>query len=321
MRILITGATGFIGGHLMEALTQMGHEYMGMDDMSINGYPEWIDEFMEDNSNVQLVLGGNGDCANSWNLHSEMKKFRPNVIFNLAVMPLPHSLIEPADNVMTNIKITMNILEQMRTRMGDEIKLIHFSSSEVYGTIGNEDNTMDESCELRPITPYAASKTACDQLVLSYVRTFGIDAIIVRPFNTIGPRQNENTYAAVVPLTIRRILNGESPMIYGDGLQTRDFNYVDDIVDGAIRAMERGKTGEIYNLCSGKETSISNLIDMICDEMDYHGNVKMEDERRGDVRRHIGDGDKAKYELGWKPRTPLKDAIRKTVGWYTCTKQ
>lgn len=310
MKILITGAAGFIGGHLTQELIRLGHTCLGLDDLSIhNGkIPKWVE--LSKKNGAKWVLGGYADCANEWNIHTELKKFRPDTIFNLAVKPLPQSLEYPRDNFETNTKITANVLDWIRHN-DVSTKLIHFSSSEVYGTAQEE--IMDENHVLRPTTPYAAAKAACDHLVLSYVNTFGIDATIVRPFNTIGPRQNDKSYAAIIPKTMRRIKEGKKPIIFGDGSKTRDFTAVEDIVYGAIAAMMHGRRGEVYNLCSSVEISVSEMMDMISENMGYEGGYEYATERPGDVTRHLGNNNKASAELEWEPEIDIYEAVRRAI--------
>jgi len=190
-------------------------------------------------------------------------------------------------------------------------KIAFCGNSEVYGTA--QDDIMTEEHVLRPTTPYAAAKNACDALVISYVKTYGIDATIVRPFNCVGPRQNDKSYAAIIPLTVKRIKEGIPPIIYGDGSKTRDFTAVEDIVRGAVAAMEHGRVGEVYNLCSSVETSVLQLMDMISEELDYQGGYQFSDERSGDVTRHLGDNNKAKRELGWTPKTSIRTAVHNAI--------
>jgi len=318
MRVIVLGAAGFIASHLVEELIRQGHEILGMDDLSIHDgqRPKWVHSTRK--NGAKWILGGVGDCANEWNIHQELTEFDPDVIFNLAVKPLPHSLEYPVDNFKTNTAIIYNILDTMK-RVNrkreytdrNPIRLIHFSSSEVYGTA--QDDIMTEEHVLRPTTPYAAAKNACDALVISYVKTYGIDATIVRPFNTIGPRQNDKSYAAIIPLTVKRIKEGIPPIIYGDGSHTRDFTAVEDIVRGAIAAMKHGRPGEVYNLCSSVETSVIQLMDMISDELGYKGGYQFSDERPGDVTRHLGCNLKAKKELGWEPKVPIREAVRRAI--------
>jgi UDP-glucose 4-epimerase len=176
---------------------------------------------------------------------------------------------------------------------------------------------MDENHPTYPTTPYAASKLACDHIALSYHRTFGLDIAIARPFNAYGPRQNEKSYAGVIPLTISRILKGEPPIIHGDGLQTRDYTYVEDIASAIPRFYEEKATrGKIINLASGKEVTINYLIGKIVEIMEYKGTITRAPQRQGDVRRHIGDISLAKEIINYKPKTDLQEGLEKTIKWY-----
>jgi UDP-glucose 4-epimerase len=305
MKIVVTGAAGFIGGHLIEQLTRDGNDCLGMDDMSIHqgNTPEWILNNEQIREKILHV-----DCVVYKKTLTKLNAFKPDVIFNLAVKPLEHSIELPENNFRTNTLITMNVLSYIRRH---KTKLIHFSSSEVYGSAYTDN--MSEEHRISPNTTYAASKAACDHAVLSYVRTFEADAMIVRPFNTIGPRQNDRTYAAIIPKTTRRIKEGKCPMINGSGNNTRDYTAVEDIVNGAIATMNLGKRGEVYNLCSGEETSTREMMDMISKEMKYFGEYDYTIERQGDVKRHRGDNTKAQNELGWKPNVNIREAVRRAI--------
>lgn len=309
MKVLTLGGAGFIGSHLVDALLARGDEVTVMDDLSLGkqaNLPETIDDEW---------LGENGGCANAWNLYNVVKNNKQfDLIFNLAVHPLPESLELPDYVVMTNLKITLYLLEQIR-RMPrvERPRLVHFSSSEVYGTSPRQ---LSEKNSKYPETPYAASKVACDALVESYVNTFAIDAVIVRPFNTIGSRQNQGSYAAVIPETINRIKTGKIPYITGDGQQSRDFVYVSDIVEGALLAADRGMAGETYNLATGYPRTIKYVVENTARLMGYGGTIDYVPARPGDVQMLRGDASKAMTELGWKPKVKFDDALRKTVTWY-----
>ena len=193
--------------------------------------------------------------------------------------------------------------------------LIHVSSSEIYGTA--QYTPIDEQHPTVPTTPYAASKLACDHIILSYYRTFGLDVSIVRPFNTYGERQNEGTYAAVIPLTIKRILSGNPPIIQGDGLQTRDFSYVDDVAVAIPQVYTHSNTrGRVVNLASGTETAIKILIHLIMDLTHYQGEIEYTPTRLCDVRRHCGDASLAHELFGYTPKTDYSSGLKKTIEWY-----
>ena len=302
---IVTGGAGFIGSHLVDRLLEHGYNVTIIDDLSlgkIENVPKGVDF-------IQL------DVRRLGPLKTYITEFSDpvDVIFNLAVNPLPMSLSTPREVVDTNVGITTAVCELVRHRLADT--LIHFSSSEVYGTARYV--PMDESHPLDCRTPYAASKAACDHVVQSYGRTFGIDYAIVRPFNVIGPRQNMEDWAGVVPATIKRCMRGEASVIHGDGSFTRDFSYVDDVVRAAVDIWNTPETrGKVVNVGSGVETTIECLITSIADLFDSACSVVHDSERPGDVARMVADTTLARKLIDYEPRYSLDEAIEKTVAWY-----
>lgn len=255
----------------------------------------------------------NNDASNYEIMRKIMENEGIDVTFNLAVIPLPASLTKPKWVFEENVNITLNMCELIKENYFDT--LIHFSSSEVYGT--SEYAPMDEKHPLNSTTPYAASKAASDHIVLSYYRTFGIDASIIRPFNNYGPRQNEGSYAGVIPLTIKRILSGEAPIIYDDGKQTRDYLYVTETANAALDIYNSANTrGKVLNIASGKEISIETLIKLIAGYLKYDKYIIYEKARPGDVRRHIACIYLAEDLIGFKPLISFEEGLRRTVEWY-----
>ena len=309
--VLVTGGAGFIGSHLVDQL--------------ILEKPEKI--FVVDN----LFLGKDSNLADAKAKFPELKIFHESasdfekmqeifkteqidVVFNLAVIPLPASLERPSWTFSENNMITQTICEL--SRLGYYETLIHFSSSEVYGT--SISGPMDENHPLNGTTPYAASKAACDLLILSYCRTFDIDASIIRPFNNYGPRQNEGSYAGLIPITVQRIMKNEPPTIFGNGKQTRDYLYVTDTAKAAIKIYENSKTRQkVLNIASGKEISIVYVVEKIAEYLDYDTEKILYDPNRpGDVQRHIANIYQAEDLLGFKPTVSFEDGLKKTVDWY-----
>ena len=175
---------------------------------------------------------------------------------------------------------------------------------------------MDETHPLFTLTPYADSKVATDHLVYSFHKTFGIDMAIIRPFNNYGPRQNDKTYAAVIPITIKRILNHQTPIIYGDGNQTRDFIFVKDTANAAVDAYKSKNTrGIVLNIGKGKEVSINTIIKIITEELSWNKPIKYDKPRPGDVRKHLADITLAKKLINFKPVTNLREGIKETIKW------
>ena len=308
--VLVTGGAGFIGSHLVDRLIKEEPENLVVVDNFFLGKESNLNEAKK----KYLTLKIHNQDASDYNA---MKKIIEEngieVVFNLAIIPLPTSLIKPEWTFRENVNITLTVCELARNNYFDT--LIHFSSSEAYGT--SEYAPMDEKHPLNGTTPYAASKAASDQLVFSYCKTFGIDASIIRPFNNYGPRQNEGSYAGVIPLTIKRILNGEAPVIYGDGKQTRDYLYVTDTANAAIEVHNSKSTrNKVLNIASGKEISIETLIKLIAKYLSCDIPIVYERERPGDVRRHIANIYLCADLIGFKPTVSLEEGLKKTVDWY-----
>jgi len=308
--VLVTGGAGFIGSHLVDRLIKEEPENLVVVDNLFLGKEANLEEARENYPNLKIY---NQDASDYETMSEIMKNEGTEVVFNLAVIPLPASLTKPRWAFEQNVNITLTICELARNDYFDT--LIHFSSSEAYGT--SEYAPMDEKHPLNGTTPYAASKAASDQLVYSYCKTFGIEAAIIRPFNNYGPRQNEGSYAGVVPLTIKRILNDEAPVIYGDGKQTRDYLYVTDTANAAIDVYNSNSTrNNVLNIASGKEILIETLIKLIGKYLNSDKPIIYEQERPGDVRRHIANISLAEDLIGFKPTVSSEEGLKLTVDWY-----
>jgi UDP-glucose 4-epimerase len=307
---MVTGGAGFIGSHLCDrVIKENPSRLIVVDDFSLGK-----------TRNLRSVIGDSRvkvyrrDARRYASLKSIIEDEKVDVVFNLAVIPLPMSLERPLETVITNVTITANICDLLRKQKFHA--LVHCSSSEAYGTALYV--PMDEEHPEKPLTPYAASKIACDQVAISYFKTFGLDISIARPFNCYGPRQNERSYAGVIPLTIERILRGEPPVIFGDGHQTRDYTYVADTVEGILGVFScEEATGRLVNIASGKEVSIGVIIAKIAKIMGYEEKIVYKAARPGDVRRHKGDISLARRLFGYSPKTDLDEGLRESIDWYS----
>jgi UDP-glucose 4-epimerase len=308
--VLVTGGAGFIGSHLVDRLILEKPDNLVVVDSFFLGREENLNDAAKNYPNIKIL---NQDCSNYEQMKSIMEKEGIDVVFNLAVIPLPACLEKPAWTFKHNVDITASMCELARNDIFDT--LIHFSSSEVYGT--SVYAPMDENHPLNGTTPYAASKASSDVLVFSYCETFGIDASIIRPFNNYGPRQNDRSYAGVIPLTIRRILQGETPIIFGNGKQTRDYLYVTDTADAAISVYKSHKTrNKVLNVASGKEVSIQYLVTFIAKYLDCENQIIYEPPRTGDVKRHIANIYLAEDLIQFKPAVTFEEGLKKTIDWY-----
>lgn len=307
--VMITGGAGFIGSHLVDRVAQEEPKKIVIVDNFFLGKHRNIDAAIQ-SPNVKLYYQDAGHYEKMKNI---MKVEDIDVVFNLAVVPLLTSHEMPKITCEDNINITLTVLELLRN---DYYKtLIHCSSSEVYGTA--MEIPMSEEHPLHPTTPYAASKAACDLIAQTYENTFGIDMAIVRPFNNYGPRQNEGSYAGVIPITIKRIMDGKRPIVHGKGLQTRDYIYVGDTVEAMLEIYDHRNTrGKVINIATGKEITILAMIKAIAKEMNYKGDFEFQRIRKADVMRHKGDISRAKKIIDFEPRTSFEAGIKETVAWY-----
>lgn len=308
--VLVTGGAGFIGSHLCDAILKEPVANLISVDNLFLGKESNLDEAKKFDNFVFKQF----DITNFNKTQNLIDKYDIDVIFHLAVIPLEVSIEKPVWCFDQNVRMTQSILEAIR-KLNKPISLVVYSSSEAYGSAVY--NPMDETHPLLPHTPYAASKAASDLMVYSYFKTFDLDVTIIRPFNNYGPRQNEGSYAGVIPLTIKRIHNGERPIIYDDGKQTRDFIYVTDTAKATIDIHKNEKTrGEIINLASGRQIEIEKIIKTICDELEYTGNIEYRERRPGDVRLHEGSIEKARQLVDFKPSINFTKGIKLTIDWY-----
>lgn len=308
--ILLTGGAGFIGSHLVDRLINENPNKIVIVDNFFLGRIENLSFALKKFSKLQIVRENAEDLSL---MESVMKKEDIDIVFNLATKPLKYSFINPKGAYMTSVKIAEVLANLLRKDMYRT--LVHFSSSEAYGSAKYV--PMDEEHPLNPTTLYSAGKAAADLLLMAYYKTFGLDISIIRPFNNYGPRQNDTLYAAVIPITIKRVLDGRPPILEWDGKQTRDFTFVKDTVEATIKIYkERDTRGKIINIADGRETSILEIIKVICKILGYNGKLIKRPKRYGDVRRHYADISLAKRLINFKSKTSLGSGLEETVRWY-----
>lgn len=309
--VLVTGGAGFIGSHLIDALVREKPRRLVAVDNFFLGRRENLREAEEA---FDSLVVEEADASDLETMRQLILKHDVEVVFDLAVVPLPASLERPKWSVDQNVTIATTLCQLARD--GCYETLIHFSSSEAFGTA--LEVPMSESHPIHPLTPYAASKAACDHIVQSFVRSFGIDAAILRPFNNYGPRQNDRAYAGIIPIVVRKVLAGEPIEIFGDGRQTRDFIYAADTAAAAIRMYETPATrGRVTAIASGEELAIGDLVAAILELLGAPNHTILTGpERPGDVRRHCADVRPALERMNFSPSVKLEEGLRRTLAWY-----
>ena len=315
MNILITGADGFIGSHLTEQLVRQGHTVRAFVLYNSFGSWGWLDHCAPDVKGQFEVFAG--DIRDPHGVKQAM--VGSDAVLNLAALiAIPYSYHSPDTYVDTNIKGTLNILQAARD-LGTK-KVIQTSTSEVYGTARFVPIT--EEHPLQAQSPYAATKIAADQLAYSFYASFGLPVVIVRPFNTYGPRQSAR---AVIPTIITQIASGQRQIRLGAVSPTRDFNYVQDTVAGFVAALHSQQgLGEVFNLGSNFEVSIGETAQLIAKSMGVDIEIITEENRlrpeRSEVERLWADNTKARDLFNWSPKyggyDGFKRGIAETVGWF-----
>ncbi len=309
--VLVTGGAGFIGSHLVDRLIGDDPEKVVVVDNFFLGHESNLSDARGWGGDLQLVRLDASDLAAMTDV---VEAHQVDMVFDLAVVPLPTSLTYPAWTVTTNVGIVTTFCEL--ARRGLIGRLLHVSSSEAYGSARYV--PMDEEHPHDSITPYAASKSAGDRIVESYVRTFDIDARTVRPFNNFGPRQNPGSYAGIIPIIVRRVQEGLPIEIHGDGEQTRDFIFAPNTAEMIVRVAESPLCrGRILNIATGHETSVNELVQRLLAVLGVPEHpVHHVEARPGDVRRHCADVSLARSILDYEP-IPINDEdLAATVRWY-----
>ncbi len=305
--VLVTGAGGFIGSHLVERLVALGARVRAFVHYRGNGSWGWLDSSPHKDE-MEVIAGDVRD-------RETLDKAMPgtDIVFHLAALiGIPYSYESPQSCVRTNIEGTLNVLQSAHLQ-GVE-RMVHTSTSEVYGTARYV--PMDEAHPLQGQSPYAASKIAADKLAESFYLSFGQPVVTVRPFNTFGPRQSGR---AVIPTVIVQCLTGNKVRL-GNVESTRDMNYVANIVDGFIRAAESKEAiGCTINLGSGRGIRIRELAETIATLIGHSIEIDIDENRvrpqHSEVERLLADNTLARRLLAWEPKVSLQEGLRPTIEW------
>jgi len=305
MKVLVTGCAGFIGSNLVGKLLSLGYDVSGIDNFStgreenIEGMDfDFIKGSINDGKLLRKSLGG-VDC-----------------VFHEAAIPsVPRSISDPIESNAVNVDGTLNLL--VCARDAGVKRLVYASSSSVYGSspkIPQKEGMVGE-----PISPYGLTKYAAEVYCRLFSDIYGFETISLRYFNVFGPRQDPGSeYSAVIPKFISSMIRGQRPAIFGDGLTSRDFSYIDNVIEGNILAMNAKKIacGRAYNIACGEKTTLNQLVEEINAILGTDIAPRYEKERPGDIKHSLADISMAKRHLGFRPKVFFREGLRKTVEWY-----
>jgi UDP-glucose 4-epimerase len=307
-KVCVTGAAGFIGGQVAEELLRQGHEVAGIDDFS-SGKRDTA-ALLARHQAFRLIEGTIADPQAVARAVSGAKW-----VFHLAAIPsVPVSMKEPERTTAVNVGGTVNVLQAALRARSERVVLA--CSCAAYGD--GPEEPKHEACLPRPASPYAAQKVACELYAQMYTRAYGLPCVALRFFNVYGLRQDPNSeYAAAIPRFVTRLLSGQRPIVYGDGMQTRDFVHVSDVVRAnLLAAAAKDAPGEIVNVASGRSASLLELIALLQKAIGpaaAHLSPEHQAPRAGDLRASCADLAKARRVLGYEPRVSLADGLADLV--------
>ena len=305
-RILITGGAGFIGSNLVRGALKSGYSVRVIDDLS-TGKLSNLSEVMEKIDFIE------GDILDQ-DLLNKAARGVSHVLHHAAQVSVPRSIEDPLHNDRVNGTGTLRVLEA--ARLSGVKRVVYAASCAIYGNDPTLPKREDQPIE--PLSPYAVSKYMGEVYGACYEETMGLEVVALRYFNVFGPRQDAaGGYAAVIPIFISRLLQGQAPIVHGDGLQTRDFVHVDNVVAANLKALTAADaSGKVFNIGTGEETSILQLAETLVDIMGVQTEVIRTEARLGDVRRSVADISRAKDTLGYDVNVHMRDGLERTVAWY-----
>lgn len=306
---LVTGAAGFVGSNLCEAILEMGYKVKALDDLS-TGLQKNVDEFM-DNPNYIFIKGDikNLDvCKNAC-------QGVDYVLHQAAWGSVPRSIEMPVFYAMNNIVGSVNMMEAARE--SGVKKFVYASSSSVYGDEAHLPK--EEGVEGNLLSPYAVTKRTSEEYAKQYTRNYGLDTYGLRYFNVFGRRQDPNgAYAAVIPKFLKQLLNDEAPTINGDGKQSRDFTYIDNVIQANLKAClaPSSAAGEAFNIAYGGREYLIDIYHDLTAALGKNIDPKFGPDRKGDIKHSNADISKARRLLGYEPEYSFEDGIKLAIDWY-----
>jgi len=297
--ILITGGAGFIGSHLARTLSKDA-ELTVLDNLSTGdpaNIPNQARTITEDVSKRDII--------------SKLDTNSTIIFHQAGLVSVSQSIETPYESHTTNATGTLNILDAARQ---NDSRVVFASSAAIYGT--PEYLPIDENHPFDPASPYGLDKLTADYYTRLYSDLYGLETVCLRYFNVFGPKQTVGDYASVIPIFIKQALSGEDITVHGSGEQTRDFVYIDDVIQANIAAAQTQNVGEAYNIGAGESTSIRNLADIIQDLTDTNSDIVHVESREGDIDHSIADISKAEDYLDYQPNIALEEGIKRTINWW-----
>ena len=302
---LVTGGAGFIGNNIVRALLAGGKEVRVFDNFS-TGLRSNLTDFLDDIELVEGDLRSIDNCRRAvrgvtWVLHQA------------ALPSVPRSVEDPHTTHEVNATGTLNLLHAAR-EMGVQ-RLVYASSSSIYGP--DEKLPRQECDRPNPISPYAVSKLSGEHYCAAFFDSYRLETVALRYFNVFGPRQGwDSPYAAVLPRFIRALSRGQAVHIFGDGEQTRDFTYIDNVVDANVLVLQAPSVaGRVFNVGAGQKTSVKQLLDMVANVVGINAQVVFHPPRAGDLRDSLADISRAREDFGYSPAVDVETGLRQTIAW------
>jgi nucleoside-diphosphate-sugar epimerase len=307
-RYLITGIAGFIGSTIAHKLVQQGHDVRGIDNLSTGSLDNLADIRSYISFQKMDLLDFDGIKAAC--------EGADYVLHQGALASVPRSIEDPIGTHEANVNGTLNLL--IAARDAKVRRIVYAASSSAYGDQPTQPK--QEDMLPMPLSPYAVQKLTCEYYIQSFYRSYGLEGVCLRYFNIFGPRQAaDSPYSGVIAQFTYRMMAGETPTIFGDGLTSRDFNYVDNAVDANLLACEAPSsvaTGRVFNIGTGESHTLNDVYVTIASHLEFSGGPQYGPPREGDIRHSLANIDRAVEELGYQPKATFEDGLRKTVDWY-----